>query len=76
MLARQLIAEDDKQANDFYQEALDAGEEGVMAKGLDAPEITLVGVLQADNGLSIIVDDKCIDPFEYLKYIGVFLSID
>ncbi len=37
MLAKQLVTSDDKEANAFYEEALQVGEEGVMAKGLDAP---------------------------------------
>ncbi len=37
LLAKQLITEKEEEANAFYQESLQAGEEGVMAKSLDAP---------------------------------------
>ena len=36
VLAEQLITNDIEEANNFYQKALDLGEEGVMAKKLDA----------------------------------------
>ncbi|MEM2918488.1 MAG: ATP-dependent DNA ligase [Candidatus Altiarchaeota archaeon] len=37
LLAKQLITRDIKKANEFYEEALRLGHEGVMAKNLDAP---------------------------------------
>lgn len=37
MPAKQIITSDDNEANAFYEEALQVGEEGVMAKGLNAP---------------------------------------
>ncbi len=37
MLAKQIITEDAKEAEKFYQEALNKGNEGIMAKNLNAP---------------------------------------
>ena len=37
VLAKQIISDDEKEADKFYKESLKAGEEGMMVKNLDAP---------------------------------------
>lgn len=37
VLSRIMITDNDEEANKFYQESLDAGNEGIMMKSLDAP---------------------------------------